>query len=811
MTTGAVRETLSRNPPLKQPSEELQQIEEEITCAICRDLFNDPKTIPCLHTFCKSCLEKSIETNKKMMVDVCCPSCRAPVHSEIASIPTNFTIKSLVDIVTVRRRREDAVECDNCRGIHRHHSSSKIKKAADVTEVTDPPIVSVAAAYWCVHCAKYLCNKCHDAHKQWGEFVEHKFVSIEEITTSPTQDLKSVLSVGSQDLEGEEIICKRHGKPLDFYCKACRCLICHYCTAKDHREHDVEDKLTEVADEEREKVKNATAPLEEMLEQVRKAVKKLESTEKQISMKGKANVESIRATYYKVHQILKQQEEEAVDKANAIKHLCIKRLATQIENAKFLESELSNCDEFHADITAVGRTRKLLTYGDQVKSKVNQLKSQVETSKFDPECTTNDLVMKQRKPIDFINNLGYEQFDIPCIPNCSFSTYGHVFKPTDQAGPPPKFGFWFNPFKETAKTDQVEVIVTLNDAFGFPVDKQSSHLEIYCNKDEADFLQKMCVEEQQNGRYVVQYSPKINENHLLQIFWKGHLVNHEQIKVLMTVRDYNNIGQAVKTIDKYGPKDAQLGEPNLLAKGPNNELIVCDHSTKHLVVFDKQFQYSHVIGEAGRGNGKFQRVTGIALDRKGFLYVADCTLHCIQKFKFSGEFVSQFSSEDSSSPFGMVVSQSEQLFVCDSSNDRIQVFQYEKFVYGFGQHGTEPGSFNQPQDLALNNSEDQLFVTDNRNDRVQVFTPKGQFLKFFDRFANVVFSLKSPFGINYAPDGYLLVSTQNSNCVLVLRDDGEYVRAIENKKRFSDPRGVLVMDDGQIVIADKCNNRLLVF
>ena len=45
---------------------EWQQIEEEITCSICGDLFTDPKTIPCLHTFCKQCIEKSIESNKKM-------------------------------------------------------------------------------------------------------------------------------------------------------------------------------------------------------------------------------------------------------------------------------------------------------------------------------------------------------------------------------------------------------------------------------------------------------------------------------------------------------------------------------------------------------------------------------------------------------------------------------------------------------------------------------------------------------------------------------------------------------------------------
>jgi len=43
-----------------------QQIEEEITYSICEDLFTDPKTIPCLHMFCKQC----IESNKEMVTIV---------------------------------------------------------------------------------------------------------------------------------------------------------------------------------------------------------------------------------------------------------------------------------------------------------------------------------------------------------------------------------------------------------------------------------------------------------------------------------------------------------------------------------------------------------------------------------------------------------------------------------------------------------------------------------------------------------------------------------------------------------------------
>ena len=324
------------------------------------------------------------------------------------------------------------------------------------------------------------------------------------------------------------------------------------------------------------------------------------------------------------------------------------------------------------------------------------------------------------------------------------------------------------------------------------------------------------ISEPSNGEYNIWYNQKTRENHSLLVFWREHLVNNEEIRVLMNVRDYTRYGQPAKTIEKYGPSTI-LSEPSLLTKGPNNEIIVYNHSTKQLVVFDEQLQYSHIIGE-GEGNKEFQCITGITVDWNKNVYAADCILQCIQKFKLSGEFISELevtsTTDDSTeSPFSIVVSQSDELFVCDSDKHRIRVFQFGKFAYSFGQYGSEPGSFNHPHDLALNNSEDQLFIADSCNDRIQVFTPRGKFLKSFDTFPGVVFKIKGPVGIHYAPDGHLLVCCKDTNCVLVLKENGSFVHAIESRRgrRFGNLCAVVVKDNGQTVIADKSNNRLVVF
>ena len=83
-----------------------RKIKDQITCSICTDVFVDPKTVPCLHTFCKECLEKSIAVNKKSAVDACCPLCREKIPQDnVTRIPTNFDKKSLVEIYNQKEER----------------------------------------------------------------------------------------------------------------------------------------------------------------------------------------------------------------------------------------------------------------------------------------------------------------------------------------------------------------------------------------------------------------------------------------------------------------------------------------------------------------------------------------------------------------------------------------------------------------------------------------------------------------------------------------------------------------------------------
>lgn len=58
--------------------QEALPLQQDLTCPICQGIFTDPVLLPCTHSFCRECLERSLQVNKK------CPVCRAVFEQDQA-------------------------------------------------------------------------------------------------------------------------------------------------------------------------------------------------------------------------------------------------------------------------------------------------------------------------------------------------------------------------------------------------------------------------------------------------------------------------------------------------------------------------------------------------------------------------------------------------------------------------------------------------------------------------------------------------------------------------------------------------------
>lgn len=86
---------------------EAEELQEELTCPICLDFFNDPVSIECGHNFCRRCLRRGWTPADGLFL---CPECRQP--SAPGALRPNWALARLTE--KTRRRRQGPVPPGLC-------------------------------------------------------------------------------------------------------------------------------------------------------------------------------------------------------------------------------------------------------------------------------------------------------------------------------------------------------------------------------------------------------------------------------------------------------------------------------------------------------------------------------------------------------------------------------------------------------------------------------------------------------------------------------------------------------------------------
>jgi hypothetical protein len=73
-------------------SSDRTEIKDLITCAHCKELFDDPRLMPCSDTYCRKCIEKE-DRFVCLKHDEC-----IILKKDIDSLPLNLAIRDLVEL-----------------------------------------------------------------------------------------------------------------------------------------------------------------------------------------------------------------------------------------------------------------------------------------------------------------------------------------------------------------------------------------------------------------------------------------------------------------------------------------------------------------------------------------------------------------------------------------------------------------------------------------------------------------------------------------------------------------------------------------
>jgi len=168
-----------------------------------------------------------------------------------------------------------------------------------------------------------------------------------------------------------------------------------------------------------------------------------------------------------------------------------------------------------------------------------------------------------------------------------------------------------------------------------------------------------------------------------------------------------------------------------------DRLFVSDPGLRHVLVFDANHKATDVItdGMAEPGSLAIDRenrllyVSDIQLDQV-LVYDAD-SLKLLRKIGRSEHNHELTTPGDFAKPSGLAVDAEGNLYVCDTLNNRIEVFDADgKFISTYGKNGDGPGYFARPKGVAID-GDGHIWVADGMQDRVQVFNQQWQLLIVF--------------------------------------------------------------------------------
>ena len=188
-------------------------LKKEAECPLCLETIKNPKTLPCLHSFCLECLDELASfARRQLQTTIKCPVCQAsfpiPDTDTFTSLPSSFHLNRLVDVLALEDGIVQTQKCNTCND-------------------NNP------ATSYCFVCQSFLCASCFQCHQRFKATRGHRNVLMDDLQAQDVQELIQRPVVCSQQYHEDH--------PLEFYCEDCKVLVCHKCSVVSHNRHTMTD------------------------------------------------------------------------------------------------------------------------------------------------------------------------------------------------------------------------------------------------------------------------------------------------------------------------------------------------------------------------------------------------------------------------------------------------------------------------------------------------------------------------------------------------------------------------------------------
>ncbi|XP_046353095.2 uncharacterized protein LOC124132955 [Haliotis rufescens] len=339
-----------------------KKVQEFLTCVICQEIYTDPCTLRCDHTFCRKCVTAYIQTRPDAVQSktIPCAFCRQdtkvpnpsrPVEEWAGQIKPSIIIQGLVDT------QSEAMEADTMD----NHCSMCIAIGK-----TTP------RAWWCHECEVSLCKTCLKMHHASPISRDHEVADLSE---------------GGPVKKTRKVMCKEHKKEaVSLVCRDCHKAVCPSCCVVYHRRCDsvvtIHSMITTIKyhlTKRRNMMANKIKGKQRMVQKTQERIIRIKEKSKQAEMDVQNDIASaIKKIKQKgerlINEIKEITENESKQLQAGVKH---EEIEVQMyrQHCEFIEQTLvSDCEMDLYDAYEAWETREMMDKASASKRRIDDIR-----------------------------------------------------------------------------------------------------------------------------------------------------------------------------------------------------------------------------------------------------------------------------------------------------------------------------------------------------------------------------------------------------------------------------------------------------
>ena len=673
----------------------LDKLEQEISCPLCLDVFNEPKKLPCDHVYC---LDPCLSGLAKKSGDgtITCPECRKLAEipdNDLSKFPPAFHVNRMKEVVEAMKEGYDQVSTDP---LPRNHSWCRSHSKQSL-------------ALYCMTCGEQFCRDCilierHHSNHQY-KFISHLAEegrdAVAKMLDPPKQFQVQITAAVDELTLVKAKIADQKAAMAEVIEASFKALATALESQKDVFIQKVEafmdgkiqsvaaqvDSLKQTQDELETVIASAKSSIEnasnlDFLSEKEKISSSVEVTMKKLTQLQLDPVEVPDAGV----QVVSPSELRRVCEEQSFTYKLADPTKCTAEGEGLREAETNKLASFSLKLVdsegrpSAGKQR----VEAELKSVRDSLFTQVQVMAMSTESCTMSYKAETRGRHELsVKVNGFH------IPNSPFSVF--VRYPPAQIQVP------------------VAEITNLQHPGGLACNSSGRLVTGEVDKGVVSILNQ-------------DFQPILEIKDLSSP--TGVTTDKQSNIYVCTATDgkihkFSKNAEPIKTVGGVGKKPGQFSFPDGIGMDQDDRLFVCDCLNNRVQIFDTELNLLRWFGSKGSRRGQFDFPNDVTSDCNGNVYVSDQGNHRIQVFSQHGVFLYAFGKKgklpgELDSPVG-IAHYSNMIYVADSENSRVSVFHTSgRFITTFGQ-----GYIPLPEGLAID-QDGFVFVTCSGNE-IKVF------------------------------------------------------------------------------------------